>query len=365
MDDFTYPVAAGFGTVAERENTREPVADTTATRVQGGLVDRFGRRVSYIRLSVTDRCDLRCVYCMSPETTFVPRAEILSLEELYRLAKLFMSLGTRKIRITGGEPLRRGGVIQLFEWLGRHLGHDLNELTLTTNGSRLAQAADALVAAGVRRVNVSLDSLNADRYRAITRMGDLGVVLAGIEAAAAAGLRVKINVVAMQGVNDDELSTMVGWCGERGYDLSFIEVMPIGPHGEAVGHSSFLSLAVVRARLSADWTLSDVADSTGGPARYVRVAETGCRVGFITPLSHTFCDGCNRVRVSCTGRLYTCLGRDVFTDLSAPLRASADDRDVTAAIASALAGKSEGHRFGLGDPSDGFRVMRSMNQTGG
>jgi cyclic pyranopterin phosphate synthase len=303
---------------------------------------------------------------MAEQMTFRPRAELLTLAELDRLCLAFVRLGVRKLRITGGEPLVRHSILTLFQALARHLDSGaLDELTLTTNGTRLAAFAAPLAALGVRRVNVSLDTLDAARFRAISRVGDLARVLAGIEAAGRAGLAVKINTVALRGINEDELSDMVGWCGERGHDLTFIEVMPMGDIGGESRLDQFLPLTAVRARLARRWTLTDILDRTGGPARYVRVKETGGRLGFITPLTHTFCEGCNRVRLTCTGTLYLCLGQNDAADLRAPLRAGAGDAAIEQAIRAAIAKKPKGHDFIIDREHPGAAVARHMSVTGG
>ena len=273
------------------------------------MIDPFGRSISYLRVSVTDRCDFRCVYCMAEDMTFLPKSELLTLEELERLCGSFIRLGVRKLRLTGGEPLVRRNIMSLVNNLGQHLKTGaLDELTLTTNGSQLAKHADGLAAAGVRRINVSLDTLDADKFRGVTRWGKLDQVLDGIFAAKEAGLEVKINTVALQGINDDEFDRLVGWCGEHGFDLTFIEIMPMGEIGE-LRADQYVPLSQVRARLAQNWALTDTNYRTGGPARYWQVAETGKRLGFITPLTHNFCESCNRVRVTCTGTLYMCLGQ--------------------------------------------------------
>ena len=330
------------------------------------LTDPFARAITYLRVSVTDRCDFRCSYCMDEGTRFLPRADLLSLEELDRLCAVFVGLGVRKLRLTGGEPLLRRNVMSLFRALSRHLETGaLHELTLTTNGSTLAAHAADLAACGVKRVNVSLDSLRADRFAAITRRGDLADVLAGISAAKSAGLRVKINTVALRGVNEDELRDLAAWAGAEGHDLSFIEVMPVGEMPMQDRAATFLSLAEVRARLSDHLTLTDLPETTGGPARYVRATETGQRIGFITPLSHGFCASCNRVRISATGTLFPCLGQEGGTDLRAPLRGSESDTALTRAIRAAIGRKPRGHDFGYGATGISGRVGRGMNQTGG
>jgi len=330
------------------------------------LIDPFARAITYLRVSVTDRCDLRCVYCMSEDMSFLPKAEILSLEELDRLASAFVRLGVRKLRLTGGEPLVRRNVTGLIASLGRHLKSGaLDELTLTTNGTQLAKHAEALAAAGVKRINVSLDTLNADKFRAITRWGDLARVQAGLEAARAAGLAIKINTVALKGVNDDEFDRMVAWAGEQGFDLTFIEVMPLGEIGGEVRLDQYLPLSLLRARLEQSWTLTESSHRTGGPARYVTVAETGRRLGFITPLTHNFCESCNRVRVTCTGTLYMCLGQEDAADLRAPLRASDDDAVLDGAIREAITRKPKGHDFVIDRRHRAPAVARHMSVTGG
>jgi cyclic pyranopterin phosphate synthase len=280
------------------------------------MIDPFGRSVSYLRVSVTDRCDLRCVYCMAEDMTFLPKAEVLTLEELDRLCGAFISLGVQKIRLTGGEPLVRRGVMSLVESLGQRLGTGaLRELTLTTNGTQLTKYADGLAKAGVRRINVSLDTLDAARFRAATRWGEIGKVLDGIFAAKAAGLHVKINAVALRGVNEDEFDSMLAWCGQHGFDLCLIETMPLGEIAEDRA-DQYLPLSLVKQRLDRRWTLSGSDYATGGPARYFDVAETGARLGLITPMTHNFCESCNRVRLTCTGTLYMCLGQDDAVDLA-------------------------------------------------
>lgn len=328
------------------------------------LADPLGRVVRYLRLSVTDRCDLRCVYCMPERMTFLPRREVLTLEELERVAAVFIGLGARKLRLTGGEPLVRKDVLTLVSRLGARLGAGgLDELTLTTNGTRLAAAAPALHAAGVRRVNVSVDSLDPETYRRLTRGGDLAAVLAGIEAAQAAGLRVKLNAVALARDNRRELPSMVAWAHARGMDLTFIEAMPMG-EVEQDRTDQHLSLQAVHEELAAVWTLTPLADDTGGPARYLRVEETGGRLGLITPLSHTFCDTCNRVRLTATGVLHTCLGQDDATDLRTPLRDGATDSELAALVRGAVRGKPRGHDFRIARGA-GPAVARHMSVTGG
>ena len=303
------------------------------------LVDPFGRAITYLRVSVTDRCDFRCVYCMAENMTFLPKADVLSLEELDRLCSVFVEKGVRKLRLTGGEPLVRRGIMTLVTALSRHLrAGTLDELTITTNGSQLARFAGELAACGVKRINVSLDTLDADKFRAITRWGELDKVVSGIDAALAAGLEIKINVVALKGVNEDELGELVAWAHGRGMDITIIEVMPLGDIGTG-RLDQYLPLSLVRARLSQRFTLEEIDYRTGGPARYVRVKETGGRLGFITPLTHNFCESCNRVRVTCTGTLYMCLGQDDAADLRTPLRASESNEPLYAAIDEAITRK--------------------------
>ncbi|MFQ5959206.1 MAG: GTP 3',8-cyclase MoaA [Alphaproteobacteria bacterium] len=329
------------------------------------MIDPFGRHVTYLRVSVTDRCDFRCVYCMSEDMTFLPKADLLTLEELDRLCGAFVGLGVRKIRLTGGEPLVRRNVMWLVRALGSRLDAGaLDELTLTTNGSQLARFAGDLVDAGVRRINVSLDTLDAEKFRAITRWGKFDQVMGGIAAAKDAGLRVKINTVALRGINDDELDDMIAWCGSQGFDLTLIETMPMG---DVAGDRTdqYLPLSLVRARLKERWTLTDIDYKTGGPARYVRVGETGGRLGFITPLTHNFCESCNRVRLTCTGTLYMCLGQDDDADLRAPLRASESDEALVAAIHEAIGRKPKGHDFVIDRRHKRPAVARHMSVTGG
>lgn len=333
------------------------------------LVDPYARPISYLRVSVTDRCDFRCVYCMSEDMHFLPKGELLTLEEMARLCAAFIHRGVRKLRLTGGEPLVRRNVMWLIGELGGRIGHGLEELTLTTNGSQLVKHAADLAKAGVRRINVSLDTLDAAKFAAITRWGRLDQVLAGIEAAKAAGLAVKINTVALKGVNDSEFDRLIAWCGEHGHDLTLIEVMPMGEIGGEAGPgdrlAQYLPLSIVRADLRQRWTLEETDYRTGGPARYWRVAETGGRLGFITPLTHNFCELCNRVRLTCTGTLYMCLGQDDSADLRTPLRASSDDAALDAAISEAIARKPKGHDFVMDRRHAGAAVARHMSVTGG
>ena len=328
------------------------------------MIDPFGRSITYLRVSVTDRCDFRCVYCMAEDMTFLPKADILTLEELDRLAGAFVRLGVRKLRLTGGEPLVRRDVMTLFRSLGARLGHGLDELTVTTNGSQLARCAADLHAAGVRRINVSLDTLNPATFAAITRWGRIEKTLDGIFAARAAGLAVKINTVALRGVNEDEFDTLLAWCGEHGFDLCLIETMPMGEI-DADRTDQYLPLSLVRSRLRRTWTLAETEYRTGGPARYYTVAETGRRIGFITPMTHNFCESCNRVRLTCTGMLYMCLGQDDSADLRAVLRRGATDDDLTAAIRAAIARKPRGHDFVIDRRHNRPAVARHMSLTGG
>jgi cyclic pyranopterin phosphate synthase len=328
------------------------------------MIDPFGRKITYLRVSVTDRCDFRCVYCMPEHMTFLPRADLLTLEELDRLCAAFIRKGVERLRITGGEPLVRRDVMRLFESLGEKIGHGLSELTLTTNGSQLARFAAHLHAVGVRRVNVSLDTRDPERFRAITRWGDLKKVLAGIDAAQDAGLSVKINMVALKNVNEEEIEDMLQWAHGRGMELTLIETMPLGDV-DAERVEQYLPLSLVRARLSQHYTLQDQTFRTGGPARYVRVAETGGRLGFITPLTHNFCESCNRVRVTCTGILYMCLGQNDNADLRTPLRASRDDTLLYRAIEEAITRKPKGHDFVIDRRSNRPAVARTMSLTGG
>ena len=337
-----------------------------AERAGTDMIDPFGRAVSYLRVSVTDRCDFRCLYCMSEDMTFLPKAEILSLEELDRLCSAFVALGVKKLRLTGGEPLVRRNIMSLIRNLSRHLDSGaLRELTLTTNGSQLGRFAGELADCGVKRVNVSLDTLDPHKFQAITRWGKLDKVLEGIAAAKAAGLSVKINAVALKGVNDDEFDKMIAWCGDEGHDLTFIEVMPMGDIGGEDRVDQYLPLSVLRGQLEQTWSLNEIPYSTGGPARYVEVKETGGRLGFITPLTHNFCESCNRVRLTCTGTLYMCLGQDDAADLRAPLRQSDDDALLEAAIREAISRKPKGHDFIIDRRHQQPAVARHMSVTGG
>ena len=338
--------------------------DASPQQTRPALVDGFGRTVTYLRVSVTDRCDLRCVYCMSEHMTFLPKAEVLTLEELDRIASAFVGLGVRKLRITGGEPLVRKGMMGLMGALGRHLQTGaLDELTLTTNGTRLTEFAGQLADVGVRRINVSLDTLKPELFRALTRGGDVTKVIAGIEAAQAAGLRVKLNAVALKDDNAAELPELIRWAHGRGLDVTLIETMPLGEI-EADRTDQYLSLTQLRTELESFWTLTDLAVTTGGPARYVEVKETGGQLGFITPLSHNFCEACNRVRLTCTGTLHTCLGREDAADLRAVIRAGASDAELVDAIRLAVDAKPKGHDFHI-DPASPPAVARHMSTTGG
>ena len=331
------------------------------------LIDPFQRAISYLRVSVTDRCDFRCVYCMSENMTFLPKKELLTLEELDRMCSTFIGMGVEKLRITGGEPLVRKGIMTFFNAMTRHLeSGDLKELTLTTNGSQLERFAEALYAAGVRRVNVSLDTLDEQKFAAVTRWGRLPQVIRGIDAAQRAGLRIKINTVALKGFNEDELFTLAEWCRDRDMDLTFIEVMPMGDIANEDRLDQYWKLSDLRDQLSEEYTLTELAESSGGPARYVRLEETGQKVGFITPLTHNFCESCNRVRLTCTGELYMCLGQDDMADLRAPLRNNpGNDAPLQQAIRDAIAKKPKGHDFDYSRQSVDGRVTRHMSHTGG
>lgn len=330
------------------------------------LIDPFARPISYLRVSVTDRCDFRCVYCMSENMTFLPKADLLTLEELDRLCSAFVGLGVEKLRITGGEPLVRKGIMTFFRAMSRHLESGaLRELTVTTNGSQLRKYAAELAECGVKRINVSLDTLDAQKFADITRWGRLGQVLDGIEAAKAAGLRVKINTVALKGFNEDELFSLIDWCAREDHDLTFIEVMPMGDLGNEDRLDQYWSLKDLRARIATRHSLTDLDDRTGGPARYVRIDDTGQKVGFITPLTHNFCESCNRVRLTCTGELYMCLGQEDMADLRAPLRASTDYAVLEQAIRAAISRKPKGHDFDYSRQSVTGQMTRHMSHTGG
>ena len=330
------------------------------------LIDPFARAITYLRLSVTDRCDFRCVYCMSENMTFLPKRDLLTLEELDRLCSRFIAMGVRKLRITGGEPLVRREIMTFFNAMGRHLENGtLDELTLTTNGSQLEKYAGALYTAGVRRINVSLDTLDEAKFAEVTRWGRLPQVLRGLDAAQAAGLRVKLNAVALKGFNEDELFTLAEFCAQRDMDLTWIEVMPMGDIGNENRIGQYWSLKELRKTLETQYTLTDLSDRTGGPARYVRVEETGQKIGLITPLSHNFCESCNRVRITCTGEIYTCLGQDGKSDLRAPLRASEGNEQLDDAIRAAIGLKPKGHDFDYSRQNVEGQVARHMSHTGG
>jgi len=330
------------------------------------LIDPFARAIRYLRVSVTDRCDFRCLYCMSENMQFLPKADLLTLEELDRLCSAFVAMGVEKLRITGGEPLVRRGILGFFEQMARHLQTGaLKELTLTTNGSQLRKYAGELAALGVKRINVSLDTLDEAKFAHITRWGRLAQVLDGIAAAQEAGLRVKINAVALKGFNEDELIPLVEWCAAQGHDLTFIEVMPMGDIGNENRLDQYWPLSDLRARLADHYHLTDLAEQTGGPARYVRLTESGQKIGFITPLTHNFCESCNRVRLTCTGELYMCLGQEDMADLRAPLRASPDNAALDQAIRDAIARKPRGHDFDYSRQGVAGRMKRHMSHTGG
>ena len=328
------------------------------------MIDPFGRAITYLRVSVTDRCDFRCVYCMAEDMTFLPKEDVLTLEELDRLCSAFIRQGVKKLRLTGGEPLVRRNVMSLVQRLGARIGDGLEELTLTTNGSQLARYAEGLAKAGVKRINVSIDTLDPDEFRRITRRGDLAQVITGVMAAKAAGIAVKINAVALKGVNEDQFDPMIEWCGRHGFDLCLIETMPMGDV-EGDRTANYLPLSMVRARLQRQWTLTDTAYKTGGPARYVQIGETGQRLGFITPMTHNFCEGCNRVRLTCTGTLYMCLGQDDAADLRTPMRAQESDAALDTAILEAIARKPKGHDFIIDRRDSRAGVARHMSVTGG
>jgi len=330
------------------------------------LIDPFARAITYLRVSVTDRCDFRCKYCMAEHMTFLPKADLLTLEELDRLCSTFVELGVRKLRITGGEPLVRRGIMEFFRAMSRHLSSGaLEELTLTTNGSQLKRFAAELAECGVKRVNVSLDTLDVAKFAYVTRWGRLPQVLEGIAAAKAAGLRVKINAVALKGFNEDEQFSLTEWCADEGHDLTWIEVMPMGEMGEENRLDQYWALSDLRARYSQRYTVTDLAERTGGPARYVRLEETGQKIGFITPLTHNFCESCNRVRLTCTGELYMCLGQEDMADLRAPLRQSQDNAVLKAAIREAITHKPKGHDFDYSRRTVEGQMRRHMSHTGG
>ena len=329
------------------------------------LIDPYGRHVNYLRVSVTDRCDFRCVYCMSEDMTFLPKTEVLSLEELERICSAFVERGVKKLRLTGGEPLVRRNIMWLVRSLARHLiSNALEELTLTTNGSQLAKYSAELADVGVKRINVSLDTLDEEKFATITRWGRLSQVMAGLKAAKKCGLHVKINAVALKGINDGEINHLIKWAGDQGFDLTFIEVMPMGEIGE-IRLDQYLPLSLVRAKINEDWTLEDSDYSSGGPARYYTVRETGARLGFITPMTHNFCESCNRVRLTCTGQLYMCLGQEDSADLRAAVRADKNNSTLFDAIDAAIARKPKGHDFIIDRRRDQSSVPRHMSVTGG
>jgi len=332
---------------------------------KANMIDPFGRAITYLRVSVTDRCDFRCVYCMAEDMTFLPKKDLLSLEELERLCDVFIEKGVRRLRLTGGEPLVRKNIMHLIRQLSRHLkAGDLEELTLTTNGSQLERFADELAECGVRRINVSLDTLDAEKFHTVTRWGHLDKVMRGIDAADRAGIDIKINAVALKGFNEHELPDMMRWAHGRGFDMTIIETMPMGDiDGDRT--DQYLPLSKVRADLSREFTLTDIPYKTGGPARYVQVEETGGRLGFITPLTHNFCESCNRVRLTCTGTLYMCLGQEDAADLRAPLRESEGNELVSAAIDEAIGRKPKGHDFVIDRNTKRPSVARHMSVTGG
>ena len=330
------------------------------------LIDPFMRPITYLRVSVTDRCDFRCVYCMAEDMTFLPKRDLLTLEELDRMCSAFVDLGVEKLRITGGEPLVRRDIMTFFKGMSRHLDSGaLKELTLTTNGSQLHRFADELASYGVKRINISLDTIVPDKFAAITRWGKLDNVLRGIDAAQNAGMRVKINAVALKDFNDSELLTITEWCKSRDMDLTWIEVMPMGDLGNEDRLGQYWSLEDLRGQLAQHYTLTELSERTGGPARYVRLEETGQKIGFITPLTHNFCESCNRVRLTCTGQLYMCLGQEDMVDLRAPLRASESNGPVSEAIRDAISKKPKGHDFDYSRQRIDGQMSRHMSHTGG
>ena len=328
------------------------------------LIDTFQRKISYIRVSVTDRCDFRCVYCMSEDMEFLPKKDVLSLEELDRLCNTFIDLGVKKLRITGGEPLVRKNIMQLFSTLGNKIGQGLEELTLTTNGSQLARYAKDLFDNGVKRINVSLDSLDKNKFKKITRIGDFDKVVKGIMAAKNAGLKIKINTVALKGINDNEILDLVNWCGENKFALTFIEVMPMGEIGEK-RIDQYMPLTEVRSLIKTRYSIADDPLKTGGPAKYVHCHETNQKIGFITPLTHNFCETCNRVRITCTGKMYMCLGQEDKENLKKPLRESENNDLLKKVIYKAILRKPKGHDFVIERKKDEKFVPRHMNVTGG
>ncbi|MDG1947959.1 MAG: GTP 3',8-cyclase MoaA [Amylibacter sp.] len=330
------------------------------------LIDPFNRAITYLRVSVTDRCDFRCVYCMSENMNFLPKADLLTLEELDKMCSAFISQGVEKLRITGGEPLVRRNIMEFFESISRHLKTGkLKELTLTTNGSQLHRFAEKLSEIGIKRINVSLDTLNEQKFSKITRWGRLSQVLNGIDAALAAGIKIKINTVALKDFNEDELEEIVQWCANRKMDLTFIEVMPMGDIGNENRLNQYWPLSDLRKKLSGTWTLYDTDEQTGGPARYVRLNETGQKIGFITPMTHNFCESCNRVRLTCTGELYQCLGQEDQVDLRKILRNHSDTEPLIQAIHNAISKKPKGHDFDYSRQSISGQMTRHMSHTGG
>jgi len=330
------------------------------------LIDPFNRAITYLRVSVTDRCDFRCVYCMSENMNFLPKADLLTLEELDKMCSAFISQGVEKLRITGGEPLVRRNIMEFFESISRHLKTgELKELTLTTNGSQLHRFAEKLSEIGIKRINVSLDTLNEQKFSTITRWGRLSQVLKGIDAALAAGIKIKINTVALKDFNEDELEEIVQWCANRKMDLTFIEVMPMGDIGNENRLNQYWPLSDLRKKLSETWTLNDTDEQTGGPARYVRLNETGQKIGFITPMTHNFCESCNRVRLTCTGELYQCLGQEDQVDLRKILRNHSDTEPLIQAIHNAISKKPKGHDFDYSRQSISGQMTRHMSHTGG
>ena len=330
------------------------------------LIDPFNRAITYLRVSVTDRCDFRCVYCMSENMNFLPKADLLTLEELDKMCTAFISQGVEKLRITGGEPLDRRNIMEFFNSISRHLKTGaLKELTLTTNGSQLHRFAEQLAEIGIKRINVSLDTLNEEKFSQITRWGRLVQVLNGIDAALAAGIKIKINTVALKDFNEDELEEIVKWCANRKMDLTFIEVMPMGDIGNENRLNQYWPLSDLRKRLTKTWTLKDTDEQTGGPARYVRVYETGQKIGFITPMTHNFCESCNRVRLTCTGELYQCLGQEDQVDLRKVLRKNSEIEPLLEAIHNAISKKPKGHDFDYSRQSISGQMSRHMSHTGG
>ncbi len=352
-------------TTCVNNDIKKPSATVDENNSQSPIIDPFGRHITYLRVSVTDRCDFRCVYCMSENMTFLPKKDLLSLEELDRLCTAFINKGVKRLRLTGGEPLVRKNIMWLIKSLSRHLDSGaLNEMTLTTNGSQLSRFAEELYACGVRRINLSIDTLKPDKFKAITRWGDIEQVMEGLNAAQKAGLKIKLNTVALKGINDDEIDDLIKFAHGRGADLTFIETMPMGDiDGDRTDR--YLPLSTLRKQISERWTLKDIPYRTGGPAQYVEIGETGGKVGFITPMSHNFCESCNRVRVTCTGIMYMCLGQDDAADLRAPLRAQDNDAAISKAIDEAIARKPKGHDFIIDRENNRPAVSRHMSVTGG